>query len=167
MENSLELRAARGLFFADMLNFYGQDISRRSTRITKIDGSSSINCYYRHPENNNKCQIGRYIPDNRYQKELEGSIEKVLHLLPASILNLGEGFLTDLQGFHDNKELWEDVEGGLSCLGIERKHNVINGHNLIMPSMLNGRYIVETTSETPMYIEDFIKAMEVLQYQEV
>lgn len=96
-------------FLDDMVAYYSTDpVGRRS-----INPSSELNstrCLYRGP-NGKKCAIGRHIPDEEYDPEMEGKgvcdyEDAYGTKAPASIAHLGVPFLARVQSLHDCDENW-------------------------------------------------------------
>lgn len=126
-----ELKKARQEFLDEMISFYSQDpVGRRSIGVDN-------NCYYRHPYEDRKCSIGRYIPDDKYDKNIEGKNVTVLmnsyngratfpNVLPMEIQNLGAYFLRQVQSIHDSNESWNNR--GLINEGLSRKNYIENNY---------------------------------------
>lgn len=86
-------------FLEEMVSFYGEDTSRRSIH-------RNGDCLYWDKATGNKCSIGRYIPEYKYNGEIENEPVKdacVFELLPKEIQELGKNFLTEIQRFHDDE----------------------------------------------------------------
>lgn len=150
--NNEQLARARGVFLADMINYYGVDPNGRRS----VAGPA---CLY-HSRDGRKCQIGRYIPDDKYRSALEGTsvVDIDLNdLLPPEVVELGEMFLSYCQLFHDSGVYWGSTY--LSNYGKDRLSAIIDTFKIIMPTKIGNRYLVETSTNPPSYIEDFISAM--------
>lgn len=89
-------------------------------------------CLY-HKEGSAGCAIGRYIEDKELCVKLDnmGSVsnKEVFDLLPKKLTILGQGFLSSIQGLHDDKECWE--EDGLSEEGKKRVISIKGTFGLI------------------------------------
>lgn len=122
-----QLKKARQEFLDEMVSFYSADpVDRRSI-------NAGNTCYYRHPDGVRKCSIGRYIPDDKYDPDMEDrnvfvfinnepSLVKFNNVLPVEIQNLSGFFLRKIQYLHDDDKSW-DIEG-LTCYGLTAKKNI-------------------------------------------
>lgn len=98
-------------FLEDTLKYYSEDTNRRA-----LDDQGG-SCRYK-TEDGKKCAIGRFIPDEKYKKSIEGcSVREVMHknLLSEEILSLGSDFLNSIQGLHDHHDYW--IKNGISKKG--------------------------------------------------
>lgn len=109
-----ELKEARLNFLNDTVKYYSEDISKRGVT---PDG----NCAYRY--NDKKCAIGRYIPDDKYNENIETfncGQDIVFNLLSEDIQKLGRDFLIRIQEFHDYDNNWNDWnDERLTYAGVE------------------------------------------------
>lgn len=113
------LQEKRLEFIKEGVKFYSEDTSRRA-----FDPIEEI-CKYR--QGDNKCMIGRHIPDDKYNENLEGhNIDDiVLRFLPKNIVELGIDFLEYCQSLHDTHIYWNKRKG-LTKLGKKGYQYIIN-----------------------------------------
>lgn len=113
-------------FLIDTLNYYTCDVTRRAyNELEKF-------CEYK-TSDGRKCAIGRFIPDDKYDKSIEGnSIDSkninIKNILPIEIQNLGTDFLLRVQQLHDSQLNWD--ENRLTLCGISRIKTIIKNFNL-------------------------------------
>lgn len=108
-EPSDRIRQRRKEFLDDLVQYYGYDTRRRSTK-----GQS---CFYRLGKR--KCAIGRHISDQDYHISLENrsvSNSTIFESLPRNIQELGVEFLGSIQNLHDVGRNW-NKRSGLSKIG--------------------------------------------------
>lgn len=119
-------------FINSELGYFIEDPSRRS-----VDKQG--NCYYRHPDDNRPCLIGKQISDKDYDSGMEqeaiGCEDKyVWNKLSKDIQNLGQDFLSLLQRLHDYYANWTDTglseEGEYSLNRIKEKYCGIPRDNI-------------------------------------
>ena len=110
-------------FLDNMIAYYSEDPAHR--RATNGEGA----CSY-HRDDGNRCAVGRWIPDEMYTSGMEGvsvGDHFVFSRLPEKLKNLGEDFLTDIQGLHDGDRFWNS--NGLSPAGEKRVASIRRDHN--------------------------------------
>jgi len=103
----------RTWFLDNMVAYYSEDPENR--RSVGIQG-----CLYR-AEDGSKCAIGRWIPDDKYNPRIEGTVASascVFSCLPEQVCELGDDFLASVQNLHDQDPYWNKT--GLSKLGREQ-----------------------------------------------
>lgn len=105
-------------FLEEGVAFYSEDVSRRATE--------RRSCFYR-AENGNKCFIGRWIPDDKYDKDMEGKVitNWLVSILPTHISELGLEFLSMCQALHDGCDNWGN--NGLTGDGVDYRDTILNG----------------------------------------
>lgn len=159
------LAVRRGIFLADEINYYSQDVNRRAVVFTQgYGGDYAQRCVYKAP-NGNRCQIGRYIREDVNIASIEGNtVSSILvqHALPPEILELGVVFLGYCQNLHDTKDNWDKYRG-LSIQGEMAVELMISIFSLVMPPVINGRYVIESRTNPPVYIEDFLQGCRELE----
>lgn len=113
-----QLKKAREEFLDEMVAFYSVDPVNR--RAIKTENEIVTQCYYRDPEDpSKKCSIGRYIPDEKYSREMEQKVVNNLLLaypdaLPQEVKDLRISFLREIQELHDScswgeGKFWNDI----------------------------------------------------------
>lgn len=114
------LQQRRLEFLNEMVAYYSEDTSRRA--------SDRNRSYYRLPNSNNKCAIGRYISDEDYNNnpELDTNYAladdyMVLALLPENVRRLGGNFLYEVQTLHDENTYWNN---GLTTDGLKEVERI-------------------------------------------
>ncbi len=88
-------------------------------------------CAYRTPDGN-KCAIGCLIPDELYEKDMEGKIAVALirdnPQLVEFFKNCTVGFLDKMQGVHDSASNWD--ENGFTAHGLAELDYIADTHGL-------------------------------------
>lgn len=109
-----ELKQKRKEFLEDTCRYYSEDVSRRAIEMHPI--YLEYRCRYK-TSDGKKCAIGRHIPDEKYDTDIEGFgiNKKLVSLIPEKIIDLGTDFLSKIQLFHDCNDNWN--ENGLSGHG--------------------------------------------------
>lgn len=99
--NEQELKQARLDFLNETVQYYSEDVKRRAVE--------NVSCRYK-TRDGKKCALGRWIPDNLYNENIEGcGVEDLISrdLLPDNIKILGAKFLMHVQRLHDFSGSWD------------------------------------------------------------
>lgn len=101
-------------FLEDTIEYYTSNKDSRSVDLKKGG------CFYRSPTDQ-RCAIGRFIPEDLYSQDIEYSTIKALRRESDRINNLFKEFptlfLSDIQDLHDTNYYWNDNK--LTILGKE------------------------------------------------
>lgn len=125
------LKKRRKEFLDETVRYYSADTSRRATA---IDSCNNIlgSCRYRlfafeGDPNPKKCALGRHIPDELYNPDVECLSSKdseFMVLLPKEVSELGAEFLSDIQSLHDVDANW-GATSGLTDWGQEEYERIL------------------------------------------
>lgn len=113
-------------FLDETVAFYSEDVTRRALNPKFVGYSEDIKeprCCYR-TEDGKSCGVGRHIPDVNYNEGLEGKsvLDKaVFAAVEPEVAELGQGFLSRIQGLHDSQVSWND--NGLTGYGLSSVEN--------------------------------------------
>lgn len=78
-----------------------------------VHRDKTISCRYR-GHNGVKCGIGMYIPDDKYDRTMEGNLASALivfETLPQEIQAIGKGWLDSVQAAHDEAAFAHNEDG--------------------------------------------------------
>ena len=122
---SVPVKVRRRVLLEDVLEFYGEDTSRRAL----VDTPEGGNCAYNTPCGK-KCAIGRYlgeVPEKFNEKGISHVLmEDEPGVVPYQLRELGGQFLFRVQYLHDNGGHWEKT--GLSYAGVEEVRNIADSY---------------------------------------
>jgi len=116
----MTIEERRLAFLNETVEFYSQDPKRRRAVLMEM----TPRCRYR-TDDGRKCAIGRHIPDDLYEPEMEGELRpKIIDALPSEISEFGKLFLLAVQNLHDQNNYWD--ENGLTEEGHIKRRDIIS-----------------------------------------